>query len=175
MLTAADVKHLQTDIHILNTLTGFSENLYLMQTTLIITSNSQIMLTVSTETETMAVHSPACHLLCIWYLDIYNASVSTRVVSELMVYWCVFHYNMLDLFQFPSKIFVDLHRPFWKVELNVVLRWLLWDDLHFEYHGCSPWLQKLKIHSWWNQSTKTNSCKCCTNIKLHLQYLELER
>jgi len=33
-----------------------------MQTTLIVISNSQMMLTVCKETETITVQSPACHL-----------------------------------------------------------------------------------------------------------------
>jgi len=46
------------------------------QTTLITTSISPMTLTVSTETETMSVQSPACHLQCSWYLEVHNASVS---------------------------------------------------------------------------------------------------
>jgi len=34
----------------------------MMQTTLIVISNSQMMLTACKETETMTVQSPACHL-----------------------------------------------------------------------------------------------------------------
>jgi len=82
--------------------------------------------------------------LCSQYLEIYNASVSARLVSKLTAYWYVIHCNnTLRLLKFPSTILVDLHYLFWKVELNVVLWWLPWDDLHFEYHGCSSWLQKL--------------------------------
>lgn len=75
-----------------------------------------------------------------------NASVSARLVSELTVYLCVFHCNnTLGLLKFPSKILVDLHQLFRKVEVAVVLQWLLWDDLHFKYHRRSPLIQKLKF------------------------------
>ena len=85
------------------------KSVLMIETTLIITSNSPTTLTVSTETETMAVQSPACHLPCSWYLEIHNTSVSTRLLSELTIYWSVFNYNTLGLLKFPSKILVDLH------------------------------------------------------------------